>query len=74
MHLVTQSMIQFDKSFCNGGRGDSLTYLAHLGKFLMGVKLFNWNNKQKVVMLKHMISMVINNAIISNWVYLQKYS
>ena len=24
MHLVTQSMIQFDKSFCNGGRGGLL--------------------------------------------------
>ena len=23
MHLVTQSMIQVDKSFCNKGRGDS---------------------------------------------------
>ena len=72
MHLVTQSMIQFDKSSAsNGGRG---TYLAHLGQFFMGVKLFNWTKKKKLVMLKHMVSMVINKAILKNWVNLQKYS
>ena len=47
-----------DKSFCNGCRGDSWTYCAHLGQFLMGVKLFNWTSKKKLVMLKHMDSMV----------------
>ena len=36
MHLVTQSMIQYDKPFCDGDRGRQ-TYLAHLGQFLMGV-------------------------------------
>ena len=40
----------------------------------MGVKVFNWTNKKKLVMLKHMASMVINKAILKNWGYLQKYS
>ena len=39
----------------------------------MGVKVFNWTNKKKLVMLKHMVSMVINKAILKNWVNLQKY-
>ena len=39
----------------------------------MGVKVFNWTNKKKLVMLKHLVSMVINKAILKNWVYLQKY-
>ena len=29
----------------------------------MGVKLFNWTNKKKLVMVKNMVSMVINKAI-----------
>ena len=40
----------------------------------MGVKVFNWTSKKKLVMLKHMVSMVINKAILKNWVYQQKYS
>ena len=40
----------------------------------MDVKLFNWINKKKLVMLKHVVSMVINKTILKNWVYLQKYS
>ena len=40
----------------------------------MGAKVFNWTNKEELVMLKHMVSMVINKAILKNWVYLHKYS
>ena len=40
----------------------------------MGVKVFNWTNKKKLVMLKHMVSMATNKAILKNWVYLHKYS
>ena len=40
----------------------------------MGVKVFNWTNKNKLDMLRHMVSMVINKAILKNWVHLQKYS
>ena len=35
----------------------------------MGIKLFNWTNTKKFVMLKHMVSMVINKAILKNWVF-----
>ena len=31
----------------------------------MNVKLFNWTNKKKLVMLKHVVSMVINKAILN---------
>ena len=37
----------------------------------MNVKLFNWTNKKKLVMLKHVVFMVINKAILKNWIYLQ---
>ena len=40
----------------------------------MDVKLFNLTNKKKLVMLKHVVSMVINKAILKNFVYLEKYS
>ena len=40
----------------------------------MGVKEFNWTRKKTIVMLEHMVSMVINKAILKNWAYLQKYS
>ena len=30
----------------------------------MDAKLFNWTNKKKLVMLKHVVSMVINKAIL----------
>ena len=35
----------------------------------MGIKLFNWTNKKKLVMLKHMVSMVNNKASLKNWVF-----
>ena len=48
MHLVTKSMIQFDKPFCNGGRG-----IVRETRYV-----------------KHMVYMVINKAVLKNWVYL----
>ena len=57
-----------------GGGGGGGGGIAHVGQFLMDVKLFNWTNKKKLIMLKHVVSMVINKAILKNWVYLEKYS
>ena len=73
-------MIQFDKFFCTG-EGVVRPIMNPKENF---VQMLNWTTKlqiifslkNKLVVLKHMVSLPINNlkAILKNGVYLQKYS